>query len=349
VLVAAVVAGIACAASALAASPTGKAEELLGQRLVVALRGTTPSAGILERVRSGRVGGVILFGGNVATAPQVRRLTGLLRAAAASTGQPAPLVAVDQEGGRVRRIGWAPPVVSAVELGRLPLHRVRDAGRATGRALRALGLDVDLAPVADVPLAPGSFVAAQERAFSADPDIAGAAAVAFARGLADAGVAATAKHFPGLGRARVTTDRAAVTIRAGRSRLDADLEPFRRTVDAGVPLVMLSSAVYPALGAQPAAWSPAVHRLLRDELGFRGVTITDALEPLAATRRMSPAEAAVHAAAAGTDLLLVTGPEGSDRRVLDALLAAARSGRLTRASLERSHARILALKRTLGS
>ncbi len=320
-------------------SPAATVEELVGSRLVVGVEGTSPTPALLGRIRSGRVGGVILMGHNVRSAPQVRELTAALRAAARFAGRRI-LIVTDQEGGRVRRFRWAPPAASAVELGRLGDAAVRRRGHDTGTALDRLGIDVDLAPVADVPRDGRSFIAIQNRGFSTNPTRVAKRVTAFAAGLLDAGIAPTLKHFPGLGLAQRTTDRVAVTLTATREALAPDLIPYRRALAAGVvPLVMLSNASYTAYGGTPAPWSPSVLAALR-ALGFRGVTITDALEPLATTRGMSVDEAAIRAAETGVDLLLFVGSERSTARVYDALLAAAREGRLPRRGLERSTARI---------
>jgi len=240
----------------------------------------------------------------------------------------------------------APPARSAAELGSLTPAKVAGAGKATADALQAVGVNVDLAPVADVPRGSGSFIAAQARAFSTDPQHVASLATAFAGGLADGGVWATAKHFPGLGRARISTDVAAVTMTASRIQLDADLLPYRRLIGSGVPIVMLSNATYSALDEKPAAWSPAVETLLRRTLGFPGVTITDALDAVAPTHGRSVASVAVLAAQAGVDLLLVAGSESESEAVYRRLLAAAEAGKLPRPALERSYARIVALKRS---
>lgn len=322
-------------------------EQLVGRRLVVAMEGTTPSAELLGRIRRGELAGVILFGGNIRNPAQVRALTASLRHAAREAGRAAPLVLVDQEGGVVRRLRWAPPARTARELGGLGLARIRDVGRQTGEALRRAGITVDLAPVADVPTVPGSFVAGQRRAFAANAPRAGGAAAAFATGLADARVAATLKHFPGLGRAVASTDTSRVTIDATRAQLDADARAFSPAIAAGVQLVMLSSAAYPALGVRgSAAWSPAVLARLR-WLGFEGVTITDALEPLARTHDRLPAATALLSARAGVDLLLLTGRESATTAVFRSLVAAAHAGRLRRDGLERSAARVDALAASL--
>jgi beta-N-acetylhexosaminidase len=345
VFVVAVVVALAAAGAARAPSAGSDAlERLVGVRLVVGMQGTTPTPALLERIRRGRVGGVILMGANVATAPQVRALTSALRAAA-RTGGRRILIVTDQEGGAIRRFPWAPPAASADELGRLGEAALRKRGRDTARALERLGVDVDLAPVADVP-AIGSFVAEQRRAFSTVTMRAAKAVTAFSAGLLDGGVAPTLKHFPGLGLATRSTDEVPVTIAATARTLDSGLVPYRRAIGAGVaPLVMVSNASYTAYGGRPAAWSLRVLGVLSG-LGFSGVTITDALDVLAITQRVPLDEAAFRAARAGVDLLLFVGTERSSEHVFDRLLTEARAGRLPRAALERSAARIDELAET---
>jgi beta-N-acetylhexosaminidase len=334
---AAVAVGLAAARAPAAAPPT--LERLVGARLVVGLDGTTATSSLLARIRAGRVAGVILMGHNVRSAPQVRALTASLRAAAERGGRRL-LIMTDQEGGLSRRFRWAPPAASADELGRLTEAALRSRGRSTAQALERLGVDVDLAPVADVPAVEGSFIAEQRRGFSTIPARAAKAVTAFSAGLLDGGVAPTLKHFPGLGLATVSTDVAAVMIDADAAALAPGLVPYRRAIAAGVvPLVMVANASYGAYGGRPAAWSPSVLRLLRDT-GFAGVTITDALEPLASTHSVPLSAAAIQAARAGVDLLLCVGSERSTAQVYDALLAEARAGRLPRAALQRSAARI---------
>jgi len=340
-----IAAGLAVGAAAAPGATSPPLARLVGARLVVGIDGTAASPSLLERVRRGQVGGVILMGSNVRNAPQVRALTASLRAAAIAGGNPL-LVMTDQEGGTVRRFRWAPPATSAEEIGRLREAAIRRRGHATATALERLGVDVDLAPVADVPAVPGSFIAAQHRGFSTVPTRVAKAVTAFAAGLLDGGVAPTLKHFPGLGLATVSTDEAAVTIGAGTTTLAPGLLPYRRAIAAGAaPLVMVSNAAYAAYGDKPAAWSPPVLAALRG-LGFTGVTITDALEPLATTHRVTLSQAAIRSARAGVDLLLFVGSERSTAAVYDALLAEARAGRLSRASLRASAARIEELAAT---
>ena len=326
----------AAAAPEVASPPLAK---LVGARLVVGVDGTTASPSLLARIRRGQVGGVILMGSNVRSAPQVRALTTSLRAAATIAGNPL-LVMTDQEGGTVRRFRWAPPSASAEELGSLGEAAIRRRGHDTATALERLGVDVDLAPVADVPSVPGSFIAAQHRGLSPVPTRTAKDVTAFSAGLLDGGVAPALKHFPGLGLATASTDDAAVRIAAPEEGLAPGLAPYRRAIAAGVaPVVMVSNAAYAAYGGQVAAWSPRVLSTLTG-LGFTGVTITDALEPLARTHGVTLGQAAVRAARAGVDLLLCVGSESSTDAVYNQLLAAARGGRLPRASLEQSAARI---------
>lgn len=330
-----------------ATAPGPSVRQLVGQRFVVAMRGPTPSRALLARIRRGEVGGVILFGSNIQSSAQLRELSVGLQRAAREGGRPPLLVATDQEGGRVRRLPWVGPERPAAELGRLSAAAIRLEGRRAGRALRLAGVNVDLAPVGDVP-AGASFMAAERRTFGSDGARVATAATAFARGLAEGGVAAAIKHFPGIGRAGRNTDRAAVEIAASRGDLDRDLGPFRLAVAADVPIVMMSNATYPALDAKPAAWSPRALALLRNELGFGGVSITDALDAAAATRGRTVPSVAVLAALAGVDLLLLTGREAATAAAFERVVHLAEQGRIPRASLQASYERIVELKRRFG-
>ncbi len=319
--------------------------ELVGQRLVVAMAGTTPSVALLARIRKGEVGGVILFGGNIESRSQLARTVALMQRAARSAGRPPLLVATDQEGGRIRRLPWAGPIASTTELGRLGPARVRAEAFAAGSQLRAAGVNVNLAPVADLPTR-RSFMALEQRTFAATVGGVSAASIAFGSGLAAAGIAGAIKHFPGIGRATRNTDRTAVSIRATASMLEAsDLVPFRRAVAAGTPIVMISNASYPALDSKPAPWSARIQVLLRKGLGFRGVTITDALEGAAATRGRPVPSVASAAARAGIDLLLLTGSEAASAAAYERVVQAAESGQISAEDLGASYMRILRLKK----
>jgi beta-N-acetylhexosaminidase len=189
----------------------------------------------------------------------------------------------------------------------------------------------------------------QGRTWSFDAEKTAVQAGDFALGLGAGHAVATMKHFPGLGLALRDTDRALVRIRAPRSRLAPGLVPFRRGIRQAVPVIMLSNAIYDAYDPVNAAgWSRAIaSTLLRRELGFSGVSMTDSLDGAAHVRGIPPNGLAIGAANAGTDLILLTGSEAATRSVFTSLLRAAQSGRIGRVTLETSYARILRLKARL--
>ena len=340
--------GLLCAVVAAASGASGARTaatptlfQLVGQKLVVSMSGTTPSASLLTRARRGEIGGVIVHRFNFRTSAQLRSITGALQRAAASGGQPPLFIAVDQEGGSVKTIPWLPPIRSPGRV--LSAADARADGRRSGAALLGVGVNTDFAPVADVPASTSSAVYRQGRTWSFDGKTTARLAGAFALGLGDAHALATLKHFPGLGFATQNTDREVVRITASRARLVPGLLPYRGT---RVPLVMLSNAVYDAYDRTNAAgWSRLIAtKLLRTELGYRGVSITDSLDGAAHARGIAPNGLALAAARAGTDLILLTGGEVATREVFASLVRAARAGRVGRAGLERSYARIMKLK-----
>ena len=321
--------------------------QLIGQKLVIRMDGTTPSADLLGRIGRGEIGGVILFGANITTEAALIALIGELQTAAVDGGQPPLLIAVDQEGGPIKRIPWAPPTLSVPEMGADGTTTVaEDQGASTGTALQELGINLDLAPVADVPGSTGSFMYKAKRTFSFDAVRTAELADAFASGLQSAGVLPSMKHFPGLGLAAKDTDSSVVTITASRDALDAGLDPYRTAIASGIPMIMLSNATYSAFDPDNAAgWSAAIcDTLLRGDLGFTGVTITDSLTGTAKARSLSPGALAIRAARAGTDMILVTGSEPATRSVYAALLRSATAGSIPVATLQASYDRILALK-----
>jgi beta-N-acetylhexosaminidase len=331
------------------ACPPGVAarpRRLVGQMLVVRMEDVARGA-LRRRARDGEVGGVILFPSAGLPPAEVADQVAALRRAAERGGSPAPLVAIDQEGGEVRRLPSLPPLRSPAEIAAVGKAAARDEGAATGRALNELGIDVDLAPVLDVPAISGSFIAS--RALGSDPDRVAELGVAFANGLRDQGVAATAKHFPGLGLATANTDLGPSVIEATDRSLQRGLIPFRAAVDAGMPMVMVSNATYAGIDpARPASQSPSVVRELRERIGFDGVVITDDLGAGALTGAgLDEGEAAVGAARAGADLLLLALSDG--RAASRALLRALRRGTLDRDALVASCARVSALREALGA
>ena len=325
--------------------------DLVGQKLVVRMDGTTPSASLLARIAAGQVGGVILYKTNFADAAALHAISAKLQAAARDAGRPPLLLMTDQEGGAIRNLTWAPPKVDARDMGANGTSSyVLDKGQRTGAALSALGINVDLAPVADVPHTVKSFMYLERRTFSSDPTTAARLALAFSNGLRTGGVLPTVKHFPGIGRVKLNTDFNVQTVRASVEAMQADLKPFRRAINHGAPLVMLSNATYDAWDSVNAAgWSPAIATtLLRTELGFKGVSITDSLTGTANARGVTERSLAVKAARAGTDMILVTGNEATTQAVYERLVARATDGTIPHATLQASYDRILALKATIG-
>ncbi|MBV8563692.1 MAG: hypothetical protein JOZ56_11420 [Actinobacteria bacterium] len=303
-----------------------------------------PTPAFLARVRSGLMGGVLLLGHGWTSPQQTAEVTGELQGAAcAGAGEPL-LVAADQEGGVVRRLVWAPPTLAPAEM-TSPVVAEGQAA-AAAEALAAAGVDVDFAPVVDTPTVARSFLGT--RAFSRSQPENGDLGVAFVQGLQNGGIAATAKHFPGLGAAGANTDDRQVVVHAGIGVLRRGLLPFRRAVDAGVQLVMVSSASYPALDPSGAAavFSPAIATgILRDQLGFTGVAVSDALDAPAPARMP---HAATHAVAAGIDLL-VYGSERASEQGYATLVSDAPKYPHLRARLEEASNRIHALKTWLAA
>ena len=327
-----------------AAQPT--LAQLIGQKLVVRMEGSTPSADLLGRIRRGEIGGVVLFGSNLTSRDALTSLTAELHAAARDGGQPHFLIAVDQEGGPVKRIPWAPPTLSAPAMGRIgSAGLARSQGGDTGAALHALGIDIDFAPVADIATTNG-FMYRDGRTWSISAVKTALLADAFASGLESKGVVPSMKHFPGLAFAIRNTDAYAVTIGMSRLRLAPGLKPYRTAIGHHIPMIMLSNATYSAYdNVNAAGWSYAISTtLLRGELGFKGVSITDSLTGTAHARGISPSSLAFRAARAGTDMILLTGSEASTRGVFTSLLTRVANGSLSRMKLQASFARIVAMK-----
>jgi beta-N-acetylhexosaminidase len=309
----------------------------VGQLIVLRFAGTAVPGYVRAALSERRAAGVVLFRDNVAGPEQLRALTEQLRSAGGR-----PIVAVDQEGGDIRILPWAPPAAPAPE--QAAAGTVRTDAQAAADALRAAGITVSLAPVGDVPSVAGAALGG--RAFADEPEAVGEAMAAAVEGWRAGGVAATAKHFPGLGSATVNTDDGPATVTRSRAELEAtDLPPFEAAIGAGAPLVMVAHALYPALdGDRIASQSPAiVQELLRDRLGFRGVVITDSMEARASIATGDVATVSERAVRAGADIVLLTG-RGSYAPVYEHLLELARSSPPFRERVTESAARVLALK-----
>jgi beta-N-acetylhexosaminidase len=322
-------------------------EQLAGQRLVVGFSGAEPPRAVRRMIRKGLVAGVILFADNFPSRGAGRRLLAGLQSIRRPPGLRDPLLMmIDQEGGLVKRIGGA-PVASAAEMGTVGPVFSREQGRRTAGNLRDLGINVNLAPVLDVARS-GGTIAATERGFGSTAAEVAATAIPFAEAMQNAGVAATAKHFPGLGSARVNTDFATQRIGLSKQTLrQVDEAPYRSFLAADGALVMLSTAIYPAFSPKPAAFArPLATAELRSRLGFEGVSITDALGAASVRAFGGPVEAGLAAVRAGTDLLLYADYREA-ARVQRALLGRLRTHALSRPGFETSVGRVLRLRRNL--
>ncbi len=281
---------------------------LAGQRTVVGFSGTSIPKPVRRGVARGRIGGVILFSDNVPSRKAVRSLTerlqGLERPKALRSYP--LLVMTDQEGGLVKRLPGA-PTASAAEMARRGPAFSRRQGRLTGRNLGNAGINVNLAPVVDV-ARPGGNIAVTDRGFGSTVRAVVRNAMPFAAAMEAAGTAATAKHFPGLGSVRLNTDDAVQEVPLSKAALrKVDEAAFIPFVEAGVDLIMVGTAIYPAFSRKPAAFEKKiVTGELRKRLGYAGVTVTDALGTVAARAFGGPRKLTPSAARAGMDLMLFT-------------------------------------------
>ena len=318
---------------------------LAGSVLVVRMEDSA-SEELVRLARRGELGGVILFPSTGIAPSVLAKEVDRLRDAARKAGFPEPFVLIDQEGGEVKRLPDEPPDIAPRAMaGSGGADTARAQGLVTGNALARIGIDVDLAPVLDLGTE-GSFVA--ERTFGSEPAEVGELGLAFADGLERAHVAATTKHFPGLGEATESSDTGPSAVDASREELEPGLEPFRDAIAASVPLVMVSNATYSAYDDQlPASISPRiVDGLLRHALGYEGVVITDDLGAGAITAAgLDEAQAAVAAANAGADLLLFALTDG--RAAREALVDGLRRGEIDEAALVESCDRLAALRARL--
>lgn len=340
--------------------PGGKAvlspQQLAGQRIIYSYTGLTPPSSLLQLIREGKAAGVVFFSDNISSVAQIRSVIAELEEADQSPQNPvrAPLLLMtDQEGGTIRRLPGA-PLLSEKAIGASadPVTEATQAGTQAGVNLSGAGMNANLAPVLDVYRAPGDFIDQSGRSYSTDPHLVSTLGAAFIKAQQEEGVAATAKHFPGLGAATASqnTDLRPVTLGVSLATLHSTDElPYKAAVSAGVRMIMVSWAIYPALSPRPAGFSSiVVQRELRGRLGFQGVTITDALGAGALKAFGTGQHRAVLAAGAGMDLILCSGGQDSlGSQAKDGLAAAFLDGSLSGANFQRSAQRVVDLRFSL--
>ncbi|HUG48477.1 MAG TPA: glycoside hydrolase family 3 protein [Candidatus Limnocylindria bacterium] len=301
------------------------------------------------------VAGVTLFRpNNVASAAQLRELTAALQRAVPEEAAPL-LVAADQEGGQLIALGdFTTQFAGAMAIGATADEQLaQDVARATGRELRALGVNVNYAPVCDLATNPGN-PGLGIRSFGDDPAAAAPLVAATVRGLQEQGVAATLKHFPGKGDSAVDTHHQLAVVRRGEADFKSrELVPFKAGLEAGARLVMSGHFALPALTGDetlPCTLSRrAMTDLLRDELGFDGLATTDALDMKALAQGSAQAVDVICAVRAGNDLLLGTVEQGMRERVSAAVAQALLRGLIQREAVEASRRRLGALRRWLAA
>jgi beta-N-acetylhexosaminidase len=341
-----------------AAVPPLSPQQLAGQRVIYSYPGLTPPASLISLIQHGETAGVIFFGQNISSEAQIAGVIKQLDQANASQLNPvrAPLLLMtDQEGGQVRRLPGR-PYLSEKQIGANPLPQAEtlatEAGQGAAANLRGVGMNLNLAPVLDVYRQAGNFDDQFGRSYSMDPAVVSDLGSRMIKAQQAGGVAATAKHFPGLGAATATqnTDVGPVTLNLSLSTIRSiDEAPFQAAISAGVKLIMVSWAIYPAVGARPAGLSPnMVQGELRNRLKFTGVTISDALEAGALNSYGSTQNRALFAALAGMDLLLCAAQDVTQGQQASAELATAYSnGTLNQSAFLASVNRVIALRQSL--
>jgi len=336
-------------------------EDMIGQMIMVGFRGLTlePGNPVLEDIRERRIGGVVLFDvdvpsgsavRNIRSPEQVRALTAALREASASP----LLVGIDQEGGKIARLkekyGF-PPSVSARFLGSLDDPAVtRKAAEVTAGVLAEAGFNINFAPVVDLDLNPSNpVIGGLERSFSADPAIVVRQALEVIRAHRAAGVLTTLKHFPGHGSSREDSHDGFVDVTGIWSR--KELEPFARIIEAGACDAVMTAHIFDADldPSLPATLSPRVITgILRGELGWDGVVISDDMQMKAVAANYAFDEAVRRAVLAGVDILMFANNSTFDPGVAGKAVAAigrsVREGTIPAERIERSYRRILRLK-----
>jgi beta-N-acetylhexosaminidase len=329
-------------------------DEQVGQLFMVGV----PSSGLTAQIRKAlshaRAGSVILLGNTAAGVRGVRDVVDDVRGSARHPGGIATMLAADQEGGLVQRLkgrGFA-DMPSARTQGTWQPSRLQRSARAWGKDLRDAGIDANLAPVADV--VPTSMVSVNQpigvlrRGFGSDPEVVASHVAAFVAGMNQAGVATAVKHFPGLGSVRGNTDLVTKVVDATTTRTDSDLEGFRAGAEAGVDMVMVSSAYYRKIDPKRrAAYSPTVIKgMIRSDLGFAGVVISDDLAAPGATD-LPPGTRALRFLGAGGDLVIVGDPSQVSAMVSTVEKKAA-ADRDFRAAVSESARRVLVMKAARG-
>ncbi len=319
--------------------------EKIGQLFMVGFLGTSVTPDLAAFLKDYKPGGVILFSRNLESIEQIVQLTNDLQQCSPKSPL---LISIDQEGGRVSRLpkGFSifPPceVIGQCHSGELAYA----AASTIAKELKAVGINMNMAPVLDVNSNPDNPVIG-DRAFSSSADTVGEMGLVTAAGLQDAKVVACGKHFPGHGDTNADSHKELPVVDAPRERLEAvEFPPFRRAAAAGIATMMTAHVLYRSLDDQlPATLSPGIiTRLLREQMGYDGVVLTDDLEMHAIVDHYGPGDAAVRAVLAGCDVLLICKERDREVAAFEAVEKAVASGTIDMARLDQSVARIQRVK-----
>jgi beta-N-acetylhexosaminidase len=322
----------------------------VGQMMAASFGGPNITQGLRHLILDEKVGTVLIFSDNFSDAASLLRLTTELQRLGREAGLPAPLlIAVDEEGGRVMRIhDGVAALPSELALGARGPDGVRQAVADTASGLHALGIQLDLAPVADLRSNPADGVIG-DRSFGGDPSTVGALVAAAVNGLHDGGVAATLKHFPGLGGAAGDPHSVMPTDPESLERWAAtQARSFKAGIDAGADAVMTTAVIVPGLdpSGTPALFSRAVVTgLLRERLQFQGVIVTDGLGMGGITTLYGLPQATVAAVVAGNDLVLLNSADADyQASAIETVKEQVRSGAIPMEQVQASAARVIAMR-----
>ena len=316
-------------------------EEKIGQMMMVAIPGTTLASTTAVWLQTHHIGGVILLGNNVATKTQTVQLIRDFQHHARAPNDPLLFIAVDQEGGRVSRFLFLDELTSQQDI--TNADQAFAVARTRGRELKKMGVNINFSPVLDVASSSYDFIS--NRAFKGDAAHVASLGVAMLRGYREAGIIGTAKHFPGHGSTKIDSHKSLPIVYRNEREMALALLPFRAAVEQHVPLVMVGHIKIPLIDSEyPATISSHTIDILRNEMGYQGVIITDDLGMGAMTKLYSISDAATRSIQAGVDIVLAVRNIKDYTYIYEALHAAVQRNDITENRINQSVMRILLLK-----
>lgn len=327
-------------------------EKKVGQLMMAGFEGTDANATVAGLIQNQHIGSFILYARNIASLEQVTALNSSLQSLAVQADQPAKLIiATDQEGGKTRRFNNIGPYYSQPMIGEMPGEAAAMTAQlqasSTARDLKRIGINTNLAPVADVSSGWGTVM--DGRSYGAEAELVAELSASAVKGYNNATTISCPKHFPGHGSADEDSEEAPATVESSREELDTiDLLPFGEVIKAGAPMIMTAHLSVPAIdpSGTPASLSRIITTdLLRKNMAFTGVILTDDLEMAAITSNRSVGEAAVAALAAGADMVMVAHRADRITEAHGAIIAAVRAGKLKEEDINKSVVRILEMKK----